>query len=116
VSNKSDTSIDQLINIVTKAGGNNQILNNLIKTLHKTIPVVPKKRRTPMIDSNLNKTFRLKRINHSVIATITESDSENMYTAKILSIEGKTLFNVGDNFPISKHELKLTGQPTSSKS
>ena len=116
MSNKADTSIDQLINIVTKAGGNNQILNNLIKALHKTIPVQRTKRRIPMADANLNKTFRLQRINHTVIATITASDMENMYTAKILSIEGKTLFNVGDDFPISKYELKLTGQPTSSKS
>ena len=68
-----------------------------------------------MADTNLNKTFRIKRINYSVIATITSS-SDNIYTAKILSVDGKSFNKVGDELSISKRELELTAQPTSSKS
>lgn len=108
-----DTSIDQLLNIVAQSGGNNQILNSLIKTLHKTIPTQRTKRRIIMADTNLNKVFRIKRINYSVIAKIL-TVSDNLYNAEILSIDGQSFNKVGDTLTISKRELQLTGHPTSS--
>lgn len=67
-----------------------------------------------MSDSNLNRTFKIKRINYKVLATITSVNNE-MYTAKILSVEGESLNKVGDELLISKRELQLTGKSTYSK-
>ncbi len=105
---KADTSLDQLINIVQQISGN-QITNNL----HKTIQTISKKRKIYLSpDSNLNKTFFIKRINYTVIATII-SANDTLYTAKILSVEGKSFNKVGDELTISKRELQLTAHPTS---
>lgn len=68
-----------------------------------------------MPDSNLNRTFKIKRINHSVIATIT-SLSDNIYTAKILSVDGNSFNRVGDKLSISRRELEITGRPMTLKS
>lgn len=116
MANKADTSIDQLINIVQQAGGNNQILNNLIKTLHKTIPVQRTKRRITMSDTNLNKTFTIKRINYSVLGKVESRDENMLYKVRIISIvDGSTAYKTGDTLLMSKRELELTGRPTSSK-
>jgi len=112
---KADTSIDQLLNIIKQADGNNQLLNNLITALHKTIPVQRTKRRTIMADTNLNKTFTIKRINYSILGKV-ESRDDNMYNVRIISIvDGQSNFKSGDSLLISKRELEITGRPTSSK-
>ena len=110
---KADTSIDDLLKIIAQSG-NKEHFEKLYKALIKTIPVHTA-RRTTMSDTNLEKTFRIKRINYSVIATITSSDGNNLYTAKVLSVDGESHVREGDNLTISKRELELTGRPTSSK-
>jgi hypothetical protein len=113
---KADTSLTDLLKIVTLLDDPKQF-NALITVLHKSIPIRRIKRRIPMADANINKTFTIKRINHSLLAKIVSRDSDNMYNAKIISVvEGTTFNKAGDEFPISKRELELTGRPTSSKS
>lgn len=108
MANKADTSIDQLINIIQYADGSKQILNNLNDALRKTIPTISKRKQT-MTDTNLNRIFRIKRINYFVVAKIVSS-SGNIYNAEIISVDGQSFNKVGDTLSISKRELQLTGQ------
>lgn len=110
---KANNSLTDLLQIVTLLDDPKHF-NNIINALHKTIPVIPKKRRIPMSDTNINKIFRIRRINYSVIAKITDAN-DNLYTAEILSVDGESFNKVGDKLAISKRELQLTGRPTSSK-
>ena len=109
--NKSaSTSVSDLINMVKV--DDPSALPNLIKAIKKTIPS-KKSRRTkmPKVDTNLNKTFRIKRINYVVLADIHNGD-EFTYDAQIVKIlDGEPHLQIGDTFPISKRELELTGRP-----
>lgn len=110
----ADTSITKLLTLAIKSGLDPNSFKQLNKALKRLIPIV-KKRRILMPDSNLNKTFRIKRINHIVIVKVLTA-FENMYTAQIISVEGQSFNKVGDELSISKRELEITGHITSSKS
>jgi len=103
---KADTSISNLAKAFVKIGGD----PNVIKKLLDAPDIKPRRGKMTKIDPNLNQTFKLKRLDFSIIAEITEKRVDELYSAKIISIvEGETLYNVGDALPISKRELELTG-------
>ena len=105
----ANTSIDQLIKLVGKTGSDPKLFDVLTSAILKTIPV-QKRRKKLMVDINLNKVFKIKRINHTILAKVM-SRSDNMYNAKILSIiDGDTKNNVGDTLCISNRELQITGR------
>ncbi len=112
MSQKSDTSLIQLVDLIGRASANPDSLNKVLAIVSKAIPLKTK-RRVIMPDKNINKIFKIKRINYSVVAKITP-DSDNMYNAEVLAVEGDSKTKVGDNLTISKRELELTGRPSSS--
>lgn len=112
---QADTSIDDLLSIIKDSESDPIKFDILIKSLQSLIPV-KRSRRIPMADTNLNKTFTIKRINYSILGKV-ESRDDNMYNVRIISIvDGQTNFKSGDSLLISKRELEITGRPTSSKS
>lgn len=103
---KADTSISNLAKAFVKIGGDPKV----IKKLLDAPDIKPRRGKMPKTDPNLNKTFKLKRLDYSITAEITEERVDNLYSATIIEIvEGQTLYNVGDTLPISKRELELTG-------
>lgn len=111
---KADTSIENLTHIIKSSvkaveSGDRAPFDKLIKSIKKTIPVKGKKR-MPKVDPNINKKFKLKRINYSVIAMISSNGSD-FYEATITELaDGESPFEIGESFPISKRELELTGR------
>ena len=114
MSNKSvDTTIAELAATFVMIGGDAKAISKLVK--HTQPKLKSGRRKMSKVDPNLNKNFKIKRINYSIIATI-NTGSDDLYNAKITSIfEGDSPFEIGESFPISKRELELTGVPTSSK-
>lgn len=108
---KADTSISNLAKAFVKIGGDPKVIEKLLNTPN----IKPRRRKMPKTDPNLNKTFKIKRINYSVFATINPG-TEDLYKATVTSInEGKSPFEIGEDFLISKRELELTGIATGSK-
>ena len=108
---KADTSINDLLSIVKNSDSDPIKSNTLIKSLQSSIPI-KHTRKITMADTNLNKTFNIKRINYKILGKV-ESVDDNMYNVKILSIvDGQTNFKIGDTLSISKHELEITGRVT----
>ena len=111
---KADTTIDQLINIISDSEDNPLKLEKFIDALLKTIPV-RKGKNMPKVDPYLNKRFKLRRINYTVIGSV-ESKQNNLYTVAIKSIEydeniEKKFMKVGDTLTVSKRELEIGGKP-----
>ena len=108
---KADTTIDQLLTLIDKSTQDPQSFDKLTKTLSSMIPV--QKGRNNMskkVDDNLNQTFKIKRLNYSILAKVIKSN-EHLYTVEILSIvEGESNFKPGDKLQVSKAELRLTGK------
>ncbi|MFA6569969.1 MAG: hypothetical protein WCT77_01895 [Bacteroidota bacterium] len=113
MANKADTSINDLINLVKTSCQDPKSFNKLANALTQLIPI-QSKRRIKMPDKNLNKVFRIKRINHTIIAKVISLD-DNMYEVQVISSDNNQHV-IGDTLPISKRELELTGKPTSSLS
>lgn len=65
----------------------------------------------PKIDPNLNKKFRIKRINYEITAWVDSFQEDiNSYCIKVLTVTGKTKICPGVLIFISKRELELTGR------
>ncbi len=110
---KADTSIAELAATFKAIGGDPKMIKKLIA--HTQPKLKSGRRRMPKTDPNLNKTFKIKRINYSVIATINPGTAD-LYKAIITSIDnGESPFEIGEDFLISKRELELTGIITGSK-
>ena len=115
---KADLHIDQLAATFIALGGDAKTIKKL--AAHTQKPKFTKgkngRRKMPKTDSNINKNFKIKRLDYSVIATINNGTDDHLYRATITSVsEGVSPFEIGETFPISKRELELTGMPTSSK-
>ena len=109
---KADTTIDNLIQLVKNSTSSKSEFDKLIKNIEKTIPI--KGRRMPKVDPNLNKQFKIRRINHTIVATI-RTKNENLYRGKIDSVEydmnvEKQFVKAGDSLLISERELEITGK------
>jgi hypothetical protein len=103
---KADTSISNLAKAFVKIGGDPKVIEKLLNAPD----IKPRRRKMPKTDPNLNKTFKLKRLDFSVNAKITKNKMDSFYSAEIIEIvEGETLFNIGDSLLITKRELELTG-------
>ena len=110
---KVDTTISELAATFIAIGGDKETIAKLVK--HTQPKLKSGRRKMSKVDPNLNKNFKIKRINYSVIATINPG-IDGLYTAKITSLGvGDSPFEIGESFLISKRELELTGIPTSSK-
>jgi len=108
---KADTSIDQLITLVNKSGSDQKIFASLINSLIKTIPIQKGRKTMPAIDENLNQTFKIKRINYSILGKVLSINEQQLYNVEVLSIvEGETRIHTGDILYISKGELALAGK------
>ena len=107
------TTIDKLSAIFVAMGGDTKTIRNLAE--HNQPKLKSGRRKMPKTDPNLNKTFKIKRINYSVFATINPG-TDDLYKAIVTSIDkGKSPFEIGEDFLISKRELELTGIATGSK-
>lgn len=107
------TTISELSAIFVAMGGDTKTIRNLAE--HNQPKLKSGRRKMSKIDPNLNKTFKIQRINYSVIATISLG-RDDLYEATITSFDkGDSPHDIGASFPISKGELKLTGVVTSSK-
>ena len=110
---KADTTFNQLIKVLKASESEPQMLTNLIKSIEKTIPIKRGKTNMPNIDPNLNKQFRIKRINYEITAKVESFQNDiNSYCIKVLKINsGETKVGVGSLLFISKRELEITGKP-----
>lgn len=109
----ADTSIAELAATFIMIGGDPKMIKKLVA--HTQPKPKSRRHKMPKTDPNLNKTFKIKRINYSVFATI-KPGTDDLYKATITSInEGKSPFEIGEDFLISKRELELTGIATGSK-
>ena len=110
---KADLKITHLANTFLALGGDPKMIKKLVE--HTQPKLKSGRRKMSKVDPNLNKNFKIKRINYSVIATINPG-IDGLYSAKITSLDiGESPFEIGESFLISKRELELTGVPTSSK-
>ncbi len=110
---KADTTISELAAAFVIIGGDPAMIKKLVD--HTQPKPKSRRRKMPKTDPNINKTFKIKRINYSVFATINPG-TDNLYKAIITSIDkGVSPFEIGENFLISKRELELTGIATGSK-
>ena len=108
---KADTTFTQLIKVLESTESDPQMMTNLIKAIEKTIPVIKLRTKMPTIDPNLNKRFRIKRINYEITADIIEFDPNiNSYCMKVLTVEGQSKVCPGVFLFISKRELELQGR------
>jgi hypothetical protein len=110
---KVDITIAELAATFVAIGGDAKTISKLVK--HTQPKLKTGRRKMVKVDPNLNRNFKIKRINYSIIATI-GTGSDDLYNATITSVfEGNSPYGIGESFPISKRELELTGVPTSSK-
>lgn len=107
---KADTTIKDLANLIINDNLDPQTAINFIKVLEKTIPV-RRRKNMPKVDNNLNKRFRIQRINYEITADIIEFHQDiNSYCMKVLTVAGQTKVCPGGFLFISKRELELQGR------
>ena len=114
MANKADTTIDQLIRLISEADANPKMPKALLRALTKSIKI-KKVRKMIMPDQNLEKLFSVRRIGYTALVKIHESDDVNTYDAEVIKITaGETKVSEGSSISISKRELQLMGRHSSS--
>ena len=110
VSTSNSQALKQIL-----ASIDSQKIPSVVKQFEKQVKTKIKQTKE---DINLNKIFKIKRVNYSIIAKLSDPTGPKgqvVYIATILGYaEGNCPFPIGETFPISEGTLKLTGRVSSS--